>query len=220
MIQVAIAGIDTDLGQAIAASIDDQAVMELTGGTTVAEHHTGATRRLATLLDGSNVLVDVTSPQEMMVNAIECLSAGCALVGGAGRLDPNHVAELEEYSRMIPIMYAPDLCLETAALRSLLPLLMDRLPYLEAEITALDSCRRRRRLPDMEIGARDSVVFFSGAGQEIVVSQKVYSQEAPARGAVQAIRFLAGHRHGFFTMDHLLPGLARDASPHDLARLR
>ena len=220
MIQVAIAGIDSGLGQAIAAQVDAASDMHLAGGTTIAEHHTSARTRLTTILDGATALVDVTSPREMMANAITCLSAGCALVGGAGLLDPNHVAELREFSCRIPIFYAPNLCLETAAVLKLLPLLRDTLPHLDAEITGLDRYRRRQLVPVADCSLAEPIVFLTGSGQEIMLSQKVYGHGAPARGALQALRYLAARERGFFTMDDLLPVPAPVSGHQEVARVR
>ncbi|HEX2282986.1 MAG TPA: hypothetical protein VHG52_14605 [Thermomicrobiales bacterium] len=219
MIQVAIAGIDTGLGQAIASCVDMAPDMRLTGGTTVAEHYTGAAARLTTILDGATALIDLTSPREMMANAIDCLAANCALVGGAGRLDPNHVAELREFSSRIPIFYAPNLCLETAAVLRLLPLLRDSLPHLDAEITGLDHYRRRQQVPAVDSSLAEPIVFLTGSGQEIMLSQKVYGHDAPARGALQALRFLADRERGFFTMDDLLPLPPALSGQQDVARV-
>lgn len=218
MIHVAIAGIDTGLGQAIARLVEDAPDMELTGGTTIVEHHSNDCNGIVSLLDRSTALVDVTSPADMMVNAIRCLSAGCTLVGGAGPLDPNHIAELRDYSRRIPVFYAPDLCIETAALLSILPELCSRVPHLRTEVTGLDQHRRRRVAEDLRHVA-EPVVFLTGEGQEILISQRVYGHAAAAQGAIRALTLLADQDHGFFTMEDLLQPAAPVTGQPEMARV-
>jgi dihydrodipicolinate reductase len=194
MTRVAIAGIETDLGQALIEQIETTPGLDLAGGI--------ATRDRASLprvLDGAHVLIDLSKPELMMHNAIVCLSMGCALVAGCGPLDPNYLAELREFSSRIPIFHAPNLCFETAAVLSILPLLRDALPHLEAEFSSN--------------GSSAPVAFLTGGGQEILLAQKVYGPVAEARGAIRAARFLSGQTSGFYSMHDLLPAGSGQREP-------
>jgi dihydrodipicolinate reductase len=204
VIQVAITGAESGLGRAIASRIHSAPDMQVCGVLTHIDRRASDTGRLETLLDGANVLIDLTCPGQMMSNVLACLTMGCAFVSGGSDLDPNHRAELEEYSARIPIFHAPNFCIETAAVLSLLPTLQQTLPYLDTEITGTDCYRRRRRANSSGNALVDPIVVLTGAGQEIMLSQKVYGHDAPARGALHAVRFLLRHEHGFFTMEDLL----------------
>lgn len=204
MIRVAIAGAESGLGRAIATHIHAAPDMQVCAVLTHIDHVNGDPAPLGNLLDGAHVLIDLTSPGQMMSNVLTCLAMDCALVAGCADLDPNHHAELEEYSARIPVFYAPNFCIETAAILSLLPKLQQTLPYLDTEITGIDRHRRRRRANSSGNALFDPIVVLAGAGQEIMLVQKVYGQDVPARGALHAVRFLLRHEHGFFTMDDLL----------------
>jgi len=204
VIQVAIAGAESGLGRAIASRIHSAPDMQVCGVLTHIDQSASDTGRLETLLDGANVLIDLTCPGQMMSNVLSCLTVKCAFVSGGSDLDPNHRAELEEYSTRIPVFYAPNFCIESAAILSLLPTLQQALPYLDTEITGTDRHRRRRLASTSGTSLIDPIVVLAGAGQEIMLSQKAYGHGAAARGTLQAVRFLLHHEHGFFTMDDLL----------------
>lgn len=186
MIRVAVAGIDSDLGRALIEQIETTPELELAGGISTTDHG-----NLPRVLDGAHVLIDLSQPHDLMHHAIVCLSMGCALVAGGEALDPNYLAELREFAARIPIFHAPNLCFETAAVLSILPLLRDALPHLETEINGN--------------GSTTPVAFLTGGGQEILLAQKVYGPIAEARGAIRAVQFLNGRSSGFYSMDDLLP---------------
>lgn len=55
-------------------------------------------------------------------------------------------------------------------------------------------------------GAGGHNVRFLGVGEEFVLSNKTYSLEAYAKGAIQAAKFMAGKPCGFYTMADVLKG--------------
>lgn len=186
MIRVAVAGIESDLGRALIEQIETTPGLELAGGVSFTD-----STSLPRVLDGAHVLIDLSRPDLLMHNAIICLQMGCALVAGNGPLDPNYIAELREFAARIPIFHAPNLCFETAAVLSILPLLREALPHLETEFNGN--------------GSTTPVAFLTGGGQEIVLAQKVYGPAAEARGAIRAVQFLTGRTSGLYSMHDLLP---------------
>lgn len=55
-------------------------------------------------------------------------------------------------------------------------------------------------------GAGGHNVRFLGAGEEVILSNKTYSLEAYAKGAIQVAKFMAGKPCGFYTMADVLKG--------------
>lgn len=217
MIRVAIAGIKGNMGRALASAIEAAPDMLLVGGSVRPGTHQHNGRngllvvdRLECLLPQVDVVIDVSTTRAIMDHALACVLAGKPLVAGVRGLDPNHLAELEEYSRRIPVFYSANFCIEAAAVLSLLPALLEKVPHLDIEISGIGSNQRRQTVQPSQAGspvldsADDPIVYMVGRDQEIMLSQRGYGREAHARGALAAARLVAGRASGFYTMEDLL----------------
>lgn len=221
MIRVAIAGILGRMGSTLAAYVERDPGMTLAGGTTrpgtmpaeLGNGHRPRHRivdRIELLLDETDVLIDVSSAAASMNHALACVQARCPIVIGSKGIDPNHVAELQEYSTRIPVFYGPDFCIETAAVMSVLPRLLEIVPDVQVEVREFGiECDTNQQLSLEPVipwqgDQAGQVILLAGEHQEIVLQQRIHSADAYAQGALRAIRHVAGKTSGFYTIENLI----------------
>ncbi len=88
MIRVAVAGAAGRMGQAACTAVEGAADMELVGR---ADPLLGSS--LADVLDGADVVIDFTTPDTALANALACLRAGVHVVIGTTGFDPAPLAQ-------------------------------------------------------------------------------------------------------------------------------
>jgi 4-hydroxy-tetrahydrodipicolinate reductase len=84
MIRVAVAGAAGRMGQTVCAAVQAAEDMELTGRADPLLHST-----LADVLPDADVVVDFTTPDTALANALECVRAGVHVVIGTTSFDPT-----------------------------------------------------------------------------------------------------------------------------------
>jgi 4-hydroxy-tetrahydrodipicolinate reductase len=105
MIRVAVAGAEGRMGRTVCAAVTGAEDMELNGradpllGTTVEE-----------LLGGTDVVVDFTTPDVALPNALACVRAGVHVVIGTTGFDPAPLADArpEDPDRRANVLIAPN----------------------------------------------------------------------------------------------------------------
>lgn len=127
-IRVGVLGAGGRMGQAIIAEVTAAADLVLAGGV----ERPGHPRCGADLGDGmvvtanakpvayhADVLIDFTRPDALPENIEAALAARCALVVGTTGLQPRHHALLDEASRTIAVLQAPNMALGVNVLAAL-----------------------------------------------------------------------------------------------------
>jgi 4-hydroxy-tetrahydrodipicolinate reductase len=90
MIRVAVAGAAGRMGETVCAAVQDAEDMELVGR---ADPDLGTT--LEQVLPGAEVVVDFTTPDTALPNALACVRAGVHVVIGTNGFDPAPLEEAE-----------------------------------------------------------------------------------------------------------------------------
>jgi 4-hydroxy-tetrahydrodipicolinate reductase len=105
MIRVAVAGAAGRMGEAVCAAVQDAEDMELVGR---ADPHLGST--LEQVLPDAEVVVDFTTPETALGNALACVRAGVHVVIGTTGFDPAPLenAQPDEGRPQANVLIAPN----------------------------------------------------------------------------------------------------------------
>ena len=103
MIRVAVAGAAGRMGQTVCVAVDGAPDMELVGQ---ADPALGVA--LEEVLPGTEVVVDFTTPDTALANALACVEAGVHVVIGTTGFDPAPLEEAGGQGRRANVLIAPN----------------------------------------------------------------------------------------------------------------
>jgi len=175
-------------------------------------------------LTAVDVLIDFTTPETCLRALAMAERVSCAFVSGTTGLTALQVESMRGAANKIPIVHSPNMAPGVNIFFHAVQGLSRQLgPEYGVEVVEIHH-RHKVDAPSgtakrlLEVIGRDAPchslrigevvgehqVHFAALGERITLTHQAESREAFAQGALQAIRFIAGKKDGFFTMSQVL----------------
>lgn len=175
-----------------------------------------------------DVLVDFTDPQGAESNLDYVARYKKALVLGTTGLNEAQVKKTEEVSRVVPVVFSPNMAIGVNVLFALLPEIAKRLgPDYSIEIIEAHhrakkdspsgtakkmgeilSAATRKEIPihALRLGdiVGDHTVIFCGNSERIEIKHQAHSRDLFALGALKAAKWIMGKPAGLYSMQDVL----------------
>jgi len=175
-----------------------------------------------------DVLVDFTVPEATEVNLDYVAKYKKPLVLGTTGLNDAQTKKVEEISRVVPIVFTPNMAIGVNVLFSILPEIAKRLgPDYSIEIVeahhkakkdapsgtakklaAILNEATRREIPTHSVRLGDIVgdhtVIFCGNSERIEIKHQAHSRDLFALGALKAAKWIFGKPAGLYSMQDVL----------------
>jgi len=175
-----------------------------------------------------DVLIDFTNPEAAENNLGYVAKYKKALVLGTTGLGDAQIKKVEEISKVVPIVFSPNMSVGVNVLFSLLPEIAKRLgPDYSIEITEAHHKAKKdapsgtarkfgqilaqvskKEIPihAMRLGdiVGDHTIIFCGNSERIEIKHQAHSRDLFARGALKAARWVAGKPAGLYSMEDVL----------------
>lgn len=175
-----------------------------------------------------DVFIDFTAPEGTEVNLDYAAKYKKGLVLGTTGLNDNQLKKIEEVSKVIPVVFSPNMSIGVNMLFSVLPQIAKRLgPDYSIEIVEAHHKRKKDapsgtakklgqvlrdatgkevpihavRLGDI-IG--DHTVIFCGNSERIEIKHQAHSRDLFALGALKAAKWVFGKPAGLYSMQDVL----------------
>jgi len=175
-----------------------------------------------------DVFVDFTSPEGAETNLDYVARYKKALVLGTTGLSESQIKKVEDVSKVVPVVFSPNMSIGVNVLFAILPELAKKLgPDYNVEIveahhkakkdapsgtakkmaqvlneaTGKEAPAHSIRLGDI-VG--DHTVIFCGNSERIEVKHQAHSRDLFALGAIKAAKWIAGRPAGLYTMQDVL----------------
>ncbi|MGK2955679.1 MAG: 4-hydroxy-tetrahydrodipicolinate reductase [Solirubrobacterales bacterium] len=199
MIRVGVAGADGRMGSTVCESVEAADGMELTGR---ADPALGV--ELSEILPDADVVVEFSTPDTTLVNAIQCLEAGVHVVVGATGFDLDRLREAAEKSDA-NCFVAPNFAIGAVLLMTLSEQVAKHMP--ECEIIEL---HHDKKLDAPSGTAKRTEELISAAGGN--VHQPIHSVRLPGLVAHQEVLFggegqTLSIRHDSIDRSSFMPGV-------------
>ena len=177
-----------------------------------------------------DVLVDFTLPEAVEEHLDYVAKYKKALVLGTTGLTDAQVNKVQEVSRVVPIVYSPNMSIGVNVLFSLLPEIAKKLgPDYSVEIVEAhhkakkdapsgtakkmaevikDVTKKDLAIHSIRLGDifGDHTVVFCGNSERIEIKHQAHSRDLFAVGALKAIKWIVGKPAGLYTMQDVLKG--------------
>ncbi|MDO8662276.1 MAG: 4-hydroxy-tetrahydrodipicolinate reductase [Candidatus Omnitrophota bacterium] len=235
MIKLGIAGVCGKMGRRIfeLASFDKD--FELTFGLekkgTPAIGKDIGKLKISSSLDGLflvDVFVDFTIPEATEINLDYIAKYRKPLVLGTTGLSDAQIKKVEEISRVVPVVFTPNMAIGVNVLFSILPQIAKRLgPDYSIEIVEAHHKSKKdapsgtakkmievlseataRQIPAHSIRLGDIVgdhtVIFCGNSERIEIKHQAHSRDLFALGALRAAKWIFGKPAGLYSMQDVL----------------
>lgn len=235
MIKLGVAGVCGKMGRRIFELASRNKDFELTlamekKGTPMIGHEIGKLK-ISSSLDGLflvDVFVDFTAPEAAEASLDHAAKYRKALVLGTTGLNDAQMAKVEEVSKVIPLVFSPNMSIGVNVLFEILPELAGRLgPDYNIEIVeAHHSAKKdapsgtakkmsqvlaeatRKQIPVHSVRLGDIVgdhtVIFCGNSERIEVKHQAHSRDLFALGALKAAKWVFGKPAGLYSMQNVL----------------
>ncbi len=235
MIKLGVAGVCGKMGRRIfeLASMDKDFELALAlekKGTPVIGKDIGKLK-ISSNQDGMfliDVFVDFTTPDATEINLDYAARYKKALVLGTTGLTDSQVGRVEEVSKVIPVVFTPNMSIGVNVLFSILPEIAKRLgPDYSIEIveahhkakkdapsgTAKKMIQVLKEATGREVPAHairlgdivgDHTVIFCGNSERIEVKHQAHSRDLFALGALKAAKWIHGKPAGLYSMQDVL----------------
>ncbi|MDP2904681.1 MAG: 4-hydroxy-tetrahydrodipicolinate reductase [Candidatus Omnitrophota bacterium] len=235
MIKLGVAGVCGKMGRRIFELAGHDKDFELTlalekKGTPVIGRDLGKLK-ISSSLDGLflvDVFVDFTSAEAADATLDYAAKYRKALVLGTTGLDSAQTAKVEEVSKVIPVVFSPNMSIGVNVLFDILPELCKRLgPDYNIEIVEAHHAAKkdapsgtakkmlqvlteatRKQIPVHSIRLGDIVgdhtVVFCGNSERIEIKHQAYSRDLFAIGALKAAKWVFGKPAGLYSMQDVL----------------
>jgi len=175
-----------------------------------------------------DVFVDFTTPEATEVNLDYVAKYKKALVLGTTGLNDALLKKIDEVSKIIPIVFSPNMSVGVNVLFSLLPELAKRLgqdysiEIVEAHHKAkkdspsgtakkfgqilADSTKREIPVHAIRLGdiVGDHTIIFCGNSERIEIKHQAHSRDLFALGALKAAKWIVGKPAGLYSMQDVL----------------
>lgn len=189
------------------------------------------TADLTAALRGAQVALDFSQPGALLEHARACAAAGVALLVGVTGFDAAARAELQNLSRQVPVMLAPNTSVGIAVVNELAAAAAKTLGAAwDVEIAEVHHAGKRdspsgtalklaetlaqargQTLGDIGISALrqgdivgEHTVRFTTAGERIEIAHRATDRMLFARGALRAAQWLVGRPPGLYGMKDVL----------------
>lgn len=175
-----------------------------------------------------DVLIDFTVPEAAEINLDYVARYKKALVLGTTGLNDTQLQKVEEVSKVIPVVFSPNMSVGVNVLFSILPELANKLgpdyfiEIVEAHHKAkkdapsgtakkfaqLLSDATKREIPVHAVRLGDIVgdhtIIFCGNSERIEIKHQAHSRELFALGALKAAKWVMGKPAGLYSMQDVL----------------
>ena len=175
-----------------------------------------------------DVLVDFTVPEATEANLDFVAKYKKALVLGTTGLSDVQIRKVEEISRVVPVVFTPNMAIGVNVLFSILPEIAKRLgPDYSIEIVEAhhktkkdapsgtakklaeilnESTRREIPTHSVRLGdiVGDHTVIFCGNSERIEIKHQAHSRDLFALGALRAAKWIFGKPAGLYSMQDVL----------------
>lgn len=235
MIKLGIAGVCGKMGRRIfeLASLDKDFELTLTlekKGTPAIGKDIGKLK-ISSSPDGlflADVLVDFTLPEATEANLDYVARYKKALVLGTTGLSDNQVKKVEEISRVVPVVFSPNMAIGVNVLFEMLPQIAKKLgPDYSIEIVEAHHKTKKdapsgtarkmvqvlseatgRQIPAHAIRLGDIIgdhtVIFCGNSERIEIKHQAHSRDLFVLGALRAAKWIFGKPAGLYSMQDVL----------------
>ena len=181
------------------------------------------------VLKGSDVLIEFTSPEATLDNLHTCLVHGVKMVIGTTGFQPEHVSQIEEASKKIPIVFASNMSSGVNILFKLTQIVAEKTdggytinmsethhihkkdsPSGTAKTLAkIAENASKTKVQNIESNREGEVigdhsVIFESNEDIIKISHHAKTRDIFAKGALVAAKFLANKDKGLFNMQDVL----------------
>jgi len=179
---------------------------------------------------GCDALIEFTFPEATMDHLEIARKNNIAMVIGTTALSSEQIKKIKEASKDIPIVFSPNMSIGANLLFALTEIVSKALskdykidiveahhagkkdaPSGTAKRLAEAVSKHREEEPPIEsiregdiVG--DHTVKFSGEVETIELTHRAHSRDVFAKGALDAIKFLAGKKPGLYTMQDVIAG--------------
>ena len=175
-----------------------------------------------------DVLVDFTIPEATEVNLDFVAKYKKALVLGTTGLSDAQLSKVEEISRVVPVVFTPNMAIGVNVLFSILPEIAKRLgPDYSIEIVEAHHKTKKdapsgtakklaeilkeavkREIPTHSVRLGDIVgdhtIIFCGNSERIEIKHQAHSRDLFAIGALRAAKWIFGKPAGLYSMQDVL----------------
>ncbi len=175
-----------------------------------------------------DVFIDFTLPEASEINLGYAAKYKKPLVLGTTGLSPAQIEKVEEVSRVVPVVFTPNMAIGVNVLFSLLPQIAQRLgPDYSVEIIEAHHKTKKdspsgtakklaeilnqattREIPVHSIRLGDIVgdhsVIFCGNSERIEIKHQAHSRDLFALGALKAAKWIFGKPAGLYSMQDVL----------------
>lgn len=235
MIKLGIAGVCGKMGRRIFELASHDPAFEVTlglekKGTPLIGKELGKLK-VSSTADGLflvDVFVDFTAPEATEMHLDYVAKYKKAIVLGTTGLSESQIKKVEEVSRVVPVVFSPNMSVGVNVLFAILPELARRLgPDYDIEIVEAhhkfkkDSPSgtakkivgvlaevKKREIPVHAVRLGDIVgdhtVIFCGNSERIEIRHQAHSRDLFALGALKAAKWIAGKPAGLYSMQDVL----------------
>jgi 4-hydroxy-tetrahydrodipicolinate reductase len=235
MIKLGIAGVCGKMGRRIFELASQQKDFELTlaleqKGTPVIGKDLGKLK-ISSSPDGLflvDVFIDFTTPEATETNLDYVARYKKALVLGTTGLSDKQVEKVGEISKLVPVVFSPNMSVGVNVLFTILPELAKRLgPDYNIEIVEAhhrakkdspsgtakkfgqilaDTTKKEIPIHAIRLGdiIGDHTIIFCGNSERIEIKHQAHSRDLFALGALKAARWIADKPAGLYTMQDVL----------------
>ena len=175
-----------------------------------------------------DVFVDFTAPEATEINLDYAARYKKAAVVGTTGLSDAQLAKITEISKVIPIVYSPNMSIGVNILFSILPDLVKRLgPNYSVEIVEahhrakkdapsgtakklaqviVDNTNKEIPIHAVRLGdiIGDHTIIFAGNSERIEIKHQAHSRDLFALGALKAAKWVHGKPPGLYSMQDVL----------------
>jgi len=175
-----------------------------------------------------DVFIDFTLPEATEANLDYVARYKKALVLGTTGLTESQVGKVEEISKVVPVVFSPNMSVGVNVLFSLLPDIAGRLgPDYAVEIVEAhhsgkkdspsgtarkfgqilaDTTKRQVPIHAVRLGdiVGDHTIIFCGNSERIEIKHQAHSRDLFALGALKAAKWVFGKPAGLYTMQDVL----------------
>jgi len=180
-------------------------------------------------LKGSDVLIEFTSPEATLDNLHTCLVHGIKMVIGTTGFQPEHISQIEEAAKKIPIVFASNMSVGVNILFKMTQIAAEKTGEVYtinmsethhvhkkdspsgtaktmAEIAEGASKAKVQNIESLREGEviGDHSVVFESNEDIIKISHHAKTRDIFAKGALVAAKFLADKDKGLFNMQDVL----------------
>ena len=175
-----------------------------------------------------DVFVDFTIPEAAEVNLDYAAKYKKAMVIGTTGLNDNQLKKIEEISKVVPVVFSPNMSVGVNVLFAMLPEIAQRLgPNYSVEIVEAhhkekkdapsgtarkfgqiltDATKKEIPIHSLRLGdiTGDHTIIFCGNSERLEIKHQAHSRDLFALGALKAAKWLMGKPAGLYSMQDVL----------------